>query len=63
VVPKSGQPVDGAALDAWCLSHIARYKRPKHYRVMSSLPKNAYGKVLKAELIQMAAEGASHGRG
>lgn len=50
IVARAGQRVDPDALDAWCLEHIARYKRPKHYQVVQSLPKNAYGKVLKSEL-------------
>jgi long-chain acyl-CoA synthetase len=37
-------------LDALCLSHIARFKRPREYRVVDALPKNNYGKVLKTEL-------------
>lgn len=41
---------DAAALDAHCLAHIARFKRPKHYRFLAELPKNAYGKVLKTVL-------------
>ncbi|MCT4556984.1 MAG: AMP-binding protein [Pelagimonas sp.] len=52
VVPK-GKQVDEvlfAALDAHCLSMIARFKRPKHYFVVPELPKNNYGKVLKTEL-------------
>jgi long-chain acyl-CoA synthetase len=39
-----------AALDAHCLDHIARYKRPKAWRFVPALPKNNYGKVLKTEL-------------
>jgi long-chain acyl-CoA synthetase len=39
-----------AALDALCLDHIARFKRPRDYRFVDSLPKNNYGKVLKTEL-------------
>jgi acyl-CoA synthetase (AMP-forming)/AMP-acid ligase II len=31
-------------------SHIARFKRPRHYRFVDSLPKNNYGNVLKTEL-------------
>ena len=42
--------LDAAALDRRCLDHIARFKRPKAYRVVDSLPKNNYGKVLKTEL-------------
>jgi long-chain acyl-CoA synthetase len=37
-------------LDAICLENIARFKRPKEYRFLDSLPKNNYGKVLKTEL-------------
>ena len=37
-------------LDALCLENIARFKRPKKYYFLKSLPKNNYGKVLKTEL-------------
>ena len=37
-------------LDALCLEHIARFKRPRDYRFVDGLPKNNYGKVLKTEL-------------
>jgi long-chain acyl-CoA synthetase len=37
-------------LDALCLNNIARFKRPKDYVFVNSLPKNNYGKVLKTEL-------------
>ncbi len=39
-----------AELDALCLAHIARFKRPKHYHFIDALPKNNYGKVLKTAL-------------
>jgi long-chain acyl-CoA synthetase len=41
---------DREALDALCLGHIARFKRPKDYVFVSALPKNNYGKILKTEL-------------
>jgi long-chain acyl-CoA synthetase len=41
---------DAAALDALCLQHIARFKRPKDYVFVDALPKNNYGKILKTEL-------------
>ena len=41
---------DHAALDAHCLAHIARFKRPKAYVAVPELPKNNYGKVLKTAL-------------
>jgi acyl-CoA synthetase (AMP-forming)/AMP-acid ligase II len=49
VVPRSAS-VDLAALEALCLERIARFKRPKHWRIVESLPKNDAGKVLKREL-------------
>jgi long-chain acyl-CoA synthetase len=39
-----------AALDALCLEHIARFKRPKAYVFVAELPKNNTGKVLKTAL-------------
>lgn len=39
-----------AELDALCLEKIARFKRPKDYVFVDSLPKNNYGKVLKTAL-------------
>jgi long-chain acyl-CoA synthetase len=50
VVPRPGQRIDESMLDAHCLGHIARFKRPKRYVVVDALPKNNYGKVLKTEL-------------
>jgi long-chain acyl-CoA synthetase len=50
VVLRPGAAPDADALDAHCLAHIARFKRPKRYVFVDSLPKNHYGKVLKTEL-------------
>jgi long-chain acyl-CoA synthetase len=50
VVPRPGHALDAATLDAVCLQHIARFKRPKRYEFVEALPKNHYGKVLKTEL-------------
>jgi long-chain acyl-CoA synthetase len=50
VVPRDGKVPSVEDLDRLCLDHIARYKRPKEYRVVNSLPKNNYGKVLKKSL-------------
>lgn len=44
-----------AELDQMCLDHIARFKRPKEYRFVKSLPTNNYGKVVKRELREMLA--------
>jgi long-chain acyl-CoA synthetase len=52
VVARDG--IDAAALErdlnAMCLEHIARFKRPKSYVFLGALPKNDTGKVLKTEL-------------
>jgi long-chain acyl-CoA synthetase len=50
VVPAHDKPIAAADLDAHCLTRIARFKRPRDYRFVDALPKNAYGKVLKTEL-------------
>jgi len=57
VVVAAGATVpDEADLDAHCLANIARFKRPKHYVFLQSLPKNSYGKVLKTRLRDMLAK-------
>ena len=49
-------PLPSAAeLDQACLDRIARFKRPKEYRFVDSLPTNNYGKVVKLELREMLA--------
>jgi len=58
VVAAAGQTCDPAALDAHCLAHMARFKRPKDYRVVAALPKNNYGKVLKTALRERLAQDA-----
>jgi long-chain acyl-CoA synthetase len=50
VVLHAGAAAAAAELDALCLDHIARFKRPKDYLFVAALPKNNYGKVLKTEL-------------
>jgi long-chain acyl-CoA synthetase len=49
IVVRGKQP-EAADLDALCLDNIARFKRPKAYRYVETLPKNSTGKVLKTEL-------------
>ncbi len=58
IVLVPGGQADAVLLDAHCRDHIARFKRPKHYHFVPTLPKNAYGKILKTELRAMIA-GAS----
>jgi long-chain acyl-CoA synthetase len=56
VVPRAGAALAPDALDAHCLAHIARFKRPKRYVLVEALPKNNYGKVLKTELRRRLAD-------
>ena len=55
--------VASAELDAHCLDHIARYKRPKAYRFVQDLPKNNYVKVFKTELREQEALRPPEGQG
>jgi long-chain acyl-CoA synthetase len=56
VAPRPGATVTPAGLDAFLLQRIARFKRPKVWRMVEALPKNAYGKILKTELRARLAE-------
>jgi long-chain acyl-CoA synthetase len=56
VVARPGAAISEAELDRLCLDHIARFKRPRAYRMVAALPKNNYGKVLKTDLRRMLAE-------
>ncbi|MBO6562414.1 MAG: long-chain fatty acid--CoA ligase [Nisaea sp.] len=58
VVPHPGKEIDTAELDRLCLDNIARFKRPKAYRVVTALTKNNYGKILKTELRDLLAKEA-----
>lgn len=49
-VVTDGTEPSAAELDRTCLDRIARFKRPKDYHFVDSLPTNNYGKVLKREL-------------
>lgn len=60
VVPRPGERPAPAALEGLCLEHIARFKRPREYRVVDALPKNNYGKVLKTTLRQLLQQETGH---
>jgi long-chain acyl-CoA synthetase len=57
LVARQGAEVVTAELDRLCLDHIARFKRPRDYRFVETLPKNNYGKVLKTELRRLLEQG------
>ena len=50
IVPRKGQDIDTSALDSFCIDNIARFKRPRYYRIVDTLPKNNYGKVVKTAI-------------
>jgi long-chain acyl-CoA synthetase len=45
--------LDIATIDRFCAQRMARFKRPRHYRIVPALPKNSYGKVLKTALREL----------
>ena len=57
VVCREGMTATVQELDELCLKHIARFKRPRDYRFLASLPKSGYGKILKSELRQLLQDG------
>jgi acyl-CoA synthetase (AMP-forming)/AMP-acid ligase II len=59
VVPRPGAAVDAEALDAFCRTRLANFKRPRTVLVVEALPVNASGKVIKAELRSRATAQAS----
>lgn len=60
IVVQAGQALDAHELDKLCLDNIARFKRPKVYKIVDALPKNNYGKVLKTELRQVLQRERDH---
>ena len=50
VVPRSGSRLDVAELEAHCKLHLGKHKRPREIELVSELPKNFLGKVLRRKL-------------
>ncbi len=57
VVLHDGAAVDGEALRAYGLEHLADYKVPRQFHFVDELPRNATGKVIKPELRARLAAG------
>lgn len=53
LVLHAGQAIDRETVLSHCQSKLAKYKVPKEIRFIDTLPRNATGKVLKAELQAM----------
>jgi acyl-CoA synthetase (AMP-forming)/AMP-acid ligase II len=54
VIPRPGSIIDPAQMIAWCREQMANYKVPRYVRIVTVLPLNASGKVLKFELREIA---------
>ena len=50
VIPRAGATLDVEGLTTFCRDHLANFKVPRSFEVISELPRNASGKVLKTEL-------------
>ncbi len=50
VEPLAGQQIDVAAVTAYCLERLAKYKVPESITEIDALPRNAMGKVSRAEV-------------
>ena len=56
MVTSTDGEIDEKCFDSFCIENIARFKRPRFYRAVDSLPKSSYGKVLKTKLREMDQE-------
>jgi malonyl-CoA/methylmalonyl-CoA synthetase len=54
LVPAPGATLELRALRASVAGALAAYKRPKEYRIISSLPRNHMGKVMRSALVATA---------
>jgi acyl-CoA synthetase (AMP-forming)/AMP-acid ligase II len=50
---RPGYAAAAAELEKLCTENIARFKRPRDFRLLQALPKNSYGKILKTDLRSM----------
>jgi len=50
VVPRAGANVKISALEAHCLQHLGKHKRPREIEIVNELPKNFLGKVQRRRL-------------
>jgi long-chain acyl-CoA synthetase len=59
IVPQGGSKFDLAGLEAHCKQHLSKHKRPRRIEVVSELPKNFLGKVLRRKLRESSTNGAT----
>jgi fatty-acyl-CoA synthase len=63
VVPRGERAPTGDELAAFLAGRIAKFKIPREFVFLDSLPRTAYGKVVKGELAARDARGRAHGAG
>lgn len=51
-----------AELEAFCARHLGRQKIPKHFHRVDALPRNAMGKITKADLVARFGAASENGR-
>ena len=59
VVPRRGERPDLAELQSHCARELADYKKPRRLEVVATIPRNASGKTVRAELAASLLEAAS----
>jgi long-chain acyl-CoA synthetase len=62
IVPRSGDRLDVAAVEGHCRQHLGKHKRPRRIEIVSELPKNFLGKVLRRKLREPAVVAAGSGQ-
>jgi long-chain acyl-CoA synthetase len=63
VVPRTGVKLDVASLENYCRLHLGHQKRPRRIEVVTELPKNFLGKVLRRKLRDGSAVPSVNGNG
>jgi long-chain acyl-CoA synthetase len=62
LVPRSGAKLDLAALENHCKLHLGKQKRPRQVEIVTELPKNFLGKVLRRKLRESAPSANGNGQ-
>jgi long-chain acyl-CoA synthetase len=50
IVPRKGDRINLSALEAHCLHHLGKHKRPRQIEIVEELPKNFLGKIQRRRL-------------
>jgi long-chain acyl-CoA synthetase len=53
IVARDGARINVAALEAHCLQHLGKQKRPREFQIVTELPKNFLGKIQRRRLREM----------